>query len=87
MLDRDGNFLYSIAINELFLNKFSGCFLNLFKCLAPTVYCDEVVELLFSIYIRDSCNGIVILILLLSICLLIFLNTGFVFLLLPAPDK
>lgn len=87
MLARDGNFLYSIAINELFLNKFSGCFSNLFKSLASTVYCDEVVELLFSIYIRGLCNGIVILILLLSICLLLFLNTGFVFLLLPAPDK
>lgn len=51
------------------------------------MYCDEVIEP-FSIYaIRGLCNGKLILILLLSICLPIFLNTGFVFLLLPAPDK
>jgi len=64
VLDRDDNFLYSIAINELFLDRFSGRLLNPFKCLASTMCCDKVIELLFSIYdIRDLCNGKLILIL------------------------
>lgn len=88
MLDRDSNLLYSIAISELFLSKFSGHFLNPFKCLASTMYCDKVIELLLSVYgVRDLCNGKLILILLLSIHLVIFLNAGYIFLLSPASDK
>lgn len=80
---RDSNFLCSAAINDSFLNRFSDHFLNPRKCLASTVYCGQSVVLLFSIGgISDWCSGIIILTL--SIHLLIFLNTGFVFLLLPA---